>query len=129
MDRIDDIQRYIPVDTAAGIPTAGRNVVHGFHRDHIFRCAVAGDVIGNVKGKSGISVMMFSDLSAVDKNISVGIYPVKIQNDPTAFHICRQYKALSIPSGTTGKKAALGLAGCGIALCDTEIMGKRNLLP
>ena len=79
MDRICGDQCYIAVDAAAGVPTAGGDIIDGFYSDHIIRGAVAGDIVGNIKSKSGVAVVMLTQKASVDVDVSIGIDTVKVQ--------------------------------------------------
>ena len=129
MYRIGGNQRHIAVNTAAGIPAAGRNVVDRLDSDDIFRAAVAGDIVTDIKGKRGIAIMVFTQLRAVDINICIRIYTVKIDDKSFSRIAFRQDKCLAIPACSTGQEAAFRLAGSREFPTDTEIVWQRHIVP
>ena len=73
--------------------------------------------------------MVFTQLRAVDINICIRIYTVKI-DDKCFSHIAfRQDKCLAIPACTAGQEATFSLSTRGIALTDAEIMRQSHRLP
>ena len=64
MDGVGDGQGYIPVDTAAGVPTAGRGAMVHLHRQYILPFKVQ-QLLGQPEGESGIAIGMEAQLLAV----------------------------------------------------------------
>ena len=60
MYRICHHQGNITVNAAAGIPAAGRNVIDCLDCNDILCRTVTGDIIGNIKGKAVIAIMVFT---------------------------------------------------------------------
>ena len=81
MYRIGNDQIDITVNTAAGIPTAGRCSMYDFDCNDILCTAVTGDVITDIKGKRRITVVMFPDLFSVHIDIGIVVNTVKIENE------------------------------------------------
>ena len=79
VDGVGDNQGDIPVDAAAGVPAAGGDIVHGLDGDDIVRDAVAFEIVGDVKGKGGIAVVVFADKGSVDIDIGIGIDAVELE--------------------------------------------------
>ena len=122
-------QGHITVNTAAGVPAAGGDGVDRFDCDHIFRCTVAGDKVGNVDCEGGVAIVIFANKRAIDVDIGVGVNAVKIQQQGLARIACRQDKALAVPAGAAGQEAGFRLAaGCKV-LGNAEIVGQRYRLP
>ena len=129
MNRICHHQGNITVNAAAGIPAAGRNVIDCLDSNDIFRRAVTGDIIGNVKGKAVITIMVFTNTGAIDINIGVRINAVKVQYDALSRICCRQSKGFTIPAGSTRQETGFRFSAGGIALGDAEVMGQCHILP
>ena len=64
MDRVGDGQGHIPVDAAAGVPTAGRGAMVHLHRQHILPFKVQ-QLLGQLEGESGIAIGMEAQLLTV----------------------------------------------------------------
>ena len=64
MDRVGDGQGYIPVNAAAGVPTAGRGAMVHLHRQHILPFKVQ-QLLGQPEGESGIAIGMEAQLLTV----------------------------------------------------------------
>ena len=74
-------QFYITVDTASGIPAAGRKFVDNFDSDHVVCETVAYQIFADIKSKRGVSVVVFTNLFAVDIDIGILINAVKTQDN------------------------------------------------
>ena len=129
MDRIGNDEGHIPVNAAAGIPTAGGDGIHSLHGHHVFGGAVAGQVFGNVKGEGGVAIVVLAHQGAVDVNVSVGVDAVKVQHHGLAGVGFRQGEGLAVPAGAAGEEAALRLSAGGKGLRNAEIVRQRHGLP
>ena len=78
MDLIGNDQFYITVDTASGIPAAGRKF---FDSDHVVCETVAYQIFADIKSKRGVSVVVFTNLFAIDIDIGILINAVKTQDN------------------------------------------------
>ena len=81
MDLIGNDQFYITVDTASGIPAAGRKFVDNFDSDHVVCETVAYQIFADIKSKRGVSVVVFTNLFAIDIDIGILINAVKTQDN------------------------------------------------
>ena len=79
VDGVGDDQSDVTVDAAAGVPAAGGDIVHGLDGDDIVGDAVAGEIVGDVKGKGGIAVVVFADKGPVDIDVGIGIDAVELE--------------------------------------------------
>ena len=122
-------QRNITIDTAAGVPTGGRNGVDSLYRDHIFGSAVTNQIFGNIKCEAGITIIMHTNLGTVDINGCVHINAVKIQKNGFAFCIGGHREGFAIPAGSAGKEAGFRFTGGYIRLGNAEIVRKINIFP
>ena len=75
MDLIGNDQFYITVDTA------GRKFVDNFDSDHVVCETVAYQIFADIKSKRGVSVVVFTNLFAVDIDIGILINAVKTQDN------------------------------------------------
>ena len=81
MDRFRDDQVYIPVNTRAGIPPAGGNLIDRLDRNHIHSCAVVNQLICNIECKTAVPIVMLTNIVAIDIDIGVGVYTVEVQRN------------------------------------------------
>ena len=129
MDRVRGNQGHITVDAATGIPAAGGNVVDRLDSHNVLCDSVAGDLVGDIKCKGGIAVVVLPYQGTVDIDISVGIDAVKVQEQGLAGGAFRQSEGFPVPAGAAGQEAGFRLAGGGIALTDAEIVGQGHGFP
>ena len=129
MYRICHHKLNIAVNTGTGIPAAGWIRADYFDCDHILCTAVAGHIIGNVKCKIIVTIMVFAKFLAVYIHIGMVVNTVKIQYQCLSRIFSRQNHTLAVPSGSARQKSGLCLILVRVLLINTEVVGKLLFLP
>ena len=122
-------QRHISVNTGTGIPAAGREFIHCFHGNHIFRLSVTGHIICNIQREVIISIEIFTNLIPVYIYICMIIDTVKIQRQSLSFIISREYHCLPVPACPAWQETGFRLVLRRKFLIHAEVVRDLNIFP
>ena len=128
MDRIGDGEVNGTIDTAAGIPAAGRSIVLHLDGDDVLSLEVE-QLIGQLKGKRGIAVGMKAQLLTIEVDGGIHVHAAKINGDGLAFPLRGNTEGLAVPARAAGQVAAFGLVTGRIFLLDAIIVGQVHVAP
>ena len=122
-------QIYISIDTASGIPAASLFRAVYFDCDHVLGLSVTYHIIGDIKGKCIVTIVVVTDFASVYIDRTVCKHAAKIKIDAFSFIACRQHRTLAIPADS-GRQCSLLYADLtGKIFLNTPVMRQIQFSP